>query len=52
MRDRLDAIGGTLAVQARPGVGVHLLGQVPATRMKSEVKFLSVPLPTTTSGNP
>jgi signal transduction histidine kinase len=29
MRDRLDAIGGTLTVHTRPGAGVHLHGQIP-----------------------
>jgi signal transduction histidine kinase len=28
MRDRLDAIGGTLTVQAQPGAGVHLHGHI------------------------
>jgi signal transduction histidine kinase len=28
MRDRLDAIGGTLTVQAQPGTGVHLHGHI------------------------
>jgi signal transduction histidine kinase len=36
MRDRLDAIGGTLTVQAEPGGGVHLHGQVPITSRRDD----------------
>ena len=30
MRDRLEAIGGTLWITTRPGAGVHLQGHVPS----------------------
>ncbi|HEX3223124.1 MAG TPA: sensor histidine kinase [Nocardioides sp.] len=37
MRDRIDAVGGTLEVRARPGGGVEVAATVPAARMAGVV---------------
>jgi signal transduction histidine kinase len=32
MRDRVEAVGGTLEIQSEPGIGTTVLGRVPVER--------------------